>query len=61
MVAHVVMALVAAAGIAYAQETPIETSSASSVAATTTLSQAMPPQATSGFNAGLVNDTVRCE
>jgi hypothetical protein len=60
MVSSTLMALMVAASTAFAQET-IETSSASSVAATTTESQSMPPQATAAFNAAQVNDTVRCK
>jgi hypothetical protein len=39
----------------------IETSSASSVAASTTLAQAMPPVATQAFDPAPVNSSVRCE
>lgn len=59
MLAKSMLALVASAAIASAQT--IETSSVASVEATTTLAEAMPPQATADFNAGLVNDTVRCK
>lgn len=59
MFAKTILAVVASAAGVVAQT--IETSSIASVAATTTLSQAMPPSATAGFNAAPVNSTTRCK
>lgn len=60
MLAKSILALVASAAAVVAQAT-IETSSASSVEATTTLSQAMPPAATQSFNPAPINSTERCK
>ncbi|KIV77639.1 hypothetical protein, variant [Exophiala sideris] len=49
--------LAASALVAIANAQTIETSSAASVAASTTVSQSMPPAATSGFNAGNVTSS----
>lgn len=60
MLAKSVLALVASAAAVMAQAT-IETSSAASVDATTTLSQAMPPAATQSFDPAPVNSSTRCK
>ena len=52
---------IGAAMAVVAQAQTIETSSASSVAPSTTVSQSMPPSATAGFNAGAINSTIACK
>lgn len=52
---------VASAFAAFANAQTIETSSASSVAPSSTVSQSMPPVATQGFNIGNVSTTLLCE
>jgi hypothetical protein len=59
MLSNSILALVASAAVGIAQT--IETSTVASMEATTTVAQAMPPVATQGFDAGAVNDTVRCK
>ncbi|ETN38894.1 uncharacterized protein HMPREF1541_06936 [Cyphellophora europaea CBS 101466] len=59
MLAKFILGLVAVSAGAFAQDPTIETSSASSIDATTTLSQAMPPAATASFNPAPVNSSVR--
>jgi len=54
-------ALVVTAIVAFANAQTIETFSASSVAATATQSQSMPPAATQGFDANNVTSTEKCE
>ncbi|KPI45630.1 uncharacterized protein AB675_530 [Cyphellophora attinorum] len=58
MLVKVLVGLMATATVAIAQET-VSTYSASSVDATTTASQAMPPIATAAFNPAPINDSVR--
>lgn len=60
MLAKSILALAASAAAVMAQVT-IETSSAASVEATTTLSQAMPPAATASFDPAPVNSSTRCK
>jgi hypothetical protein len=59
MVAISVLMGLVAATVVSAQT--IETSSASSVAASTTISQSMPPVATAAFDASLVNSSTTCK
>lgn len=53
--------LFASAFAAIANAQTIETSSASSVAASSTVSQSMPPVATAGFNIGNITTSMLCE
>lgn len=59
MVSTSLLLVSAVAGLARAQT--IVTSSASSVAATSTVSQIMPPAATQGFNIANVSSTDMCK
>ena len=59
MVSISILVGVVVAAVANAQT--IETSSASSVAAATTVSQVMPPMATQSFDPASVNETITCE